>query len=96
MATRLGPKGLSWTPQRASAFFSLFINNRLFHLLVEPPSLLETWYRLCLSQGVIGPRCYDMRLVALMHEVGIGDILTFNTIHFDGMPKIVAIDPNSI
>lgn len=54
----------------------------LFQLLPEPSRVYAAWEELIVRYGVSGKQAHDARLVALMSESGINQILTFNDSDF--------------
>jgi predicted nucleic acid-binding protein len=86
---------MAWSSSQASAAIYT-VASALAPLLPEPDDLFAEWLRLCVNHNVVGPACYDARLVALMNRNGISRILTLNKRDFTRFPQIAAIDPSTI
>jgi predicted nucleic acid-binding protein len=96
VATRLpgppptGLNGLGMTPVQAGQWVRFF--RRRFTLLPDRDDLSDRWLSLVEAHGVMGFRAHDARLVAAMQSYGVADILTFNAVHFRGLP-VTVLDP---
>jgi predicted nucleic acid-binding protein len=71
-----------------------------FSLLAESADIFPAWKALVNSQGVIGKRVHDARLVAVCQVNKISNVLTFNTNHFvalaTGVPGLTIVDPAKV
>jgi predicted nucleic acid-binding protein len=56
----------------------------------------EIWKRLLAQYEVRGRQVHDARIVAIMLQEGIRNILTFNTPDFARFPEIVTLHPDQI
>ncbi len=88
-----GSNGLGMTPAQAGQWLRFF--RRRFVLLVDREDLSSLWQDLVEKHNVTGFRAHDIRLVAAMQSYGIAHLLTFNAIHFRGLP-ITVFDPAAI
>ena len=68
------------TPERAASELSVL--KELFSVLPESSSTLEYWEQLVRAYRVSGKSTHDARLVAVMRQNGVQQILTFNTLDF--------------
>jgi predicted nucleic acid-binding protein len=70
----------------------------LFSVLPESSSTLDTWEHLVTMHRVSGKNSHDARLVAVMRQNGVEQILTFNTQDFTRYQdiNIQALHPNSL
>jgi len=88
-----GANGLGMPPAQAGRWLRFF--RRRFTLLPDREELSGPWQTLVEANGVTGFRAHDVRLVAAMQSYGINRLLTFNAVHFRGMP-IAILDPASV
>jgi predicted nucleic acid-binding protein len=87
-----GRNGLGMTPNQAGQWIRFF--QRRFTLLSDRQEVAGLWQTLVETHGVTGFRGHDARLVAAMQSYGITQLLTFNAVHFRGMP-VTILDPAS-
>jgi predicted nucleic acid-binding protein len=87
-----GQNGLGMTPAQAGQWLRFF--QRRFALLPDRDNVSRLWQALVEAHGVTGFRAHDVRLVAAMQTYGITRLLTFNAIHFRGLP-VTILDPAS-
>ena len=66
---------------------------KMFRVLDDFASVYKRWKDLVTSHSVRGRQVHDARLVALMLEHKIGNILTFNVDDFARYPEIGAMSP---
>jgi predicted nucleic acid-binding protein len=85
-----GSNGLCMTPPQAAHWLRFF--KRRFVLLHDREELSTLWQDLVEIHGVTGFRAHDVRLVAAMRSYGITRLLTFNAVHFRGLP-VTVLDP---
>jgi predicted nucleic acid-binding protein len=88
-----GANGLGMTPAQAGHWLRFF--RRRFTLLPDRELLTERWQALVESYAITGFRAHDVRLVAAMQTYSIDRLLTFNTVHFRGLP-VKILDPTSV
>ncbi len=69
---------------------------RMFQLLDDRASVYRQWRSLVDAYAVRGRQVHDARLVAVMLEHGIGQILTFNVDDFTRYSEIATINPKSL
>lgn len=90
--------GLGLTVTEAEAEAARF--EAMFPLLVEGAGIFPAWKALVAAAGVMGKQVHDARLVAVCHVHGVGNLLTFNTGHFQGLgsfkPGLVAVHPKDV
>jgi predicted nucleic acid-binding protein len=66
--------------------------SKLFTMVSEPSGLFGAWIDLVAAYDVHGFRSHDARYVALMQQMGIEKLMTFNVHHFRAFP-ITVIEP---
>jgi predicted nucleic acid-binding protein len=69
---------------------------KMFRVLDETASVYKRWKDLVTSYSVRGRQVHDARLVALMLEHKIGNILTFNVDDFTRYSEVTAVGPQSL
>lgn len=79
--------GFGWQPAETAAHVRRLCE--LLTLLPEIETVFPAWLAL-VEQGVSGNRAHDTRLVAFMQLHGIKQIITLNTVDFDGFPVIAS------
>ena len=90
VATRPTPEnGLGWSA--AQAHDEITKARTLFQLLGETTHVYHTWEALVLKYGVMGKPAHDARLVAMMIEHRVGQILTFNDQDYHRYAEVQAI-----
>lgn len=68
----------------------------MFRVLDDAPGTFRRWRQIVQSHAVKGRQAHDARLVALMVELGIDCVLTFNLDDFRRYHEIRAISPHSL
>lgn len=86
--------GLGMTPEEAKAEVERI--EKMFRLLDELASVYKRWKDLVTSYSVRGRQVHDVRLVALMLEHKIANILTFNGDDFTRYSEITVASPQSL
>ena len=95
VATRaVGSNGLGMTSQEVLREIGNI--EKLLILLPDIPGIYPEWKRIVASHNVQGVKCYDARLVAVMHVYSIDSILTFNVADFKRYPSITIVHPSSL
>ena len=84
--------GFGLSTERTAAEIDRILN--VFAVLDDPVGTLRRWRRLVEQHDVKGRQVYDARLVAIMMEIGIGSVLTFNVDDFRRYPGIAAVSPH--
>lgn len=69
---------------------------KLFPILNDRASVYRRWRTLVEAYAVSGRQVHDTRLVALMLEHGIGQILTFNVDDFTRYSEIETVSPKTL
>lgn len=85
--------GFGYTAEKASLVLEELRQTCTF--LADPPNLFERWLTLIKQHQVLGSRAHDVRLTAWMLELGITQLISFNTKDFSPMP-IQVIHPNNV
>ena len=86
--------GFGWSTQQAER--EIFHLIRRFQVLTEPATIFSSWFELATKYGVSDRRAHDTRLVAIMKELGIRHLVTFNTDDFKSFLEISAIHPSDV
>ena len=86
--------GLGMTPEGAKSEVERI--EKMFRVLEETASVYKRWKGLVTSYSVRGRQVHDARLVALMLEHKIGNILTFNVDDFTRYSEVTAVGPQSL
>ena len=95
VATRpVGANGLGMTSQEVLREIDNI--EKLLILLPDIPGVYPEWKRMVANHNVQGVKCYDARLVALMHVYSIDGILTFNVADFKRYLNVMALHPSSL
>ncbi len=87
----LSVNGLGMTPQQAHA--EITATRALFQLLPETSQVYSTWEGLVVKYAIGGKQAHDTRLVALMIEHRVAQLLTFNDADFRPFAEIGAANP---
>ncbi len=66
-----------------------------FPILPETPQLFSEWHRLVVQYRVVGKQAHDARLVAIMNDNGVTDVLTFNVKNFRAY-NLTVVSPDEI
>lgn len=73
---------------------------KAFPLLEETPAIFPCWKSIVQSLGIFGKQVHDARLVAICHAHQVGQLLTFNVVHFQRMaslaPSLIVISPGAV
>ena len=69
---------------------------KMFRVLDDLASVYKRWRVLVGLHSVRGRQAHDARLVAVMLEHGIGNILTFNVDDFTRYSEVTAVGPQSL
>lgn len=88
-----GSNGLGMTCSLAALWLRFF--QRRFAFLPDQANISQLWLSLVEAHQVRGFQAHDIRLVAAMQSHGIERLMTFNVVHFRGMP-ITVVDPDSV
>lgn len=83
--------GLGMTPEHAHA--EIVSTRGLFQVLPETAQVYPTWEGLIAKYPVTGKRAHDSRIVALMVDRGVANLLTYNDIDFQPFVEISALNP---
>ena len=67
-----------------------------FTLVAETRNIFAIWRSLVKRYAVIGKRAHDVRLVAMMMDHGINEIVTFNDADFKQFTEIKTINPTDL
>jgi predicted nucleic acid-binding protein len=68
----------------------------LFRFLPDTPELDPEWRRLVDEYEIQGVQVHDTRLVAVMKNYGLSQLLTFNTRHFTRYKEITVVHPEEV
>jgi predicted nucleic acid-binding protein len=86
--------GLGLRPERVSAEIDRI--EKMFRVLDEVPTVYRRWRSLVDVHAVRGRQAHDARLVALMIEHEIDNILTFNVDDVTRYVEVVAVSPHDL
>lgn len=90
----LEANGLGLSTERAAEEIDRI--QKMFRVLDDPAGTFRHWRLLVQTHAVRGRQAYDARLAAVMIELGIECILTFNVDDFRRYPGINAVSPQSL
>jgi predicted nucleic acid-binding protein len=83
--------GFGYTPQQA--YGEIAATRGLFEILPETAQVYPTWEGLIAKYAVQGKQAHDTRLVALMIQHRVSQILTFNDADFRRFTEIRPLNP---
>lgn len=83
--------GLGMTPQAAHA--EIVCVRAVFEVLQETPGVYPTWENLIAKYATAGKRAHDARLVAVMLEHQVRQLLTFNDADFRQFVEVLPLHP---
>jgi predicted nucleic acid-binding protein len=88
--------GLGMSLEEAEGFIEQFLS--IYSLAKDTSPVFEEWLLLVKTFGVSGKPVHDARLVAVMKAHGTGQMLTFNTGHFQRYagPTLMFLHPDDV
>ena len=86
--------GLGWSTTYVDREISSLLSR--FPLSRDPARTFETWFDLVRKYKTSGKHTHDMRLVAVIVELGIDYLVTYNVQDFQNISEITVVHPSAL
>jgi predicted nucleic acid-binding protein len=86
--------GLGWTVEQTRSTIDQLLDR--FPVLEESSQIFGNWLKLVTTNGVMGKRTHDVRIIAAMLANEITHLLTFNPSDFTGLSSITIVHPQDL